>query len=159
MKPGHAKNVRGAAAATAAAAVVVVVVVVAAAAAVGMAVAEVAALQRRGLGVAILSGDRPEKVAALAGTVEHARRHAAAGADIIIAQGYEAGGHTGEIATMVLVPEVVDAVAPLPVLAASLSAAMSPFSGTSGVMAWKRKRLPGIPSRKLRTSSRPKSKT
>ncbi len=58
------------------------------------------------------------KVAALAGTVEHARRHAEAGADIIIAQGYEAGGHTGEIATMVLVPEVVDAVAPLPVLAA-----------------------------------------
>ena len=58
------------------------------------------------------------KVAALAGTVEHARRHAEAGADIIIAQGYEAGGHTGEIATMVLVPEVVDAVAPIPVLAA-----------------------------------------
>lgn len=58
------------------------------------------------------------KVAALAGTVEHARRHAAAGADIIIAQGYEAGGHTGLVSTMVLVPEVVDAVAPLPVLAA-----------------------------------------
>lgn len=58
------------------------------------------------------------KVAALAGTVEHARRHAEAGADIIVAQGYEAGGHTGEIATMVLVPEVVDAVAPVPVLAA-----------------------------------------
>ena len=36
----------------------------------------------------------------------------------IVAQGYEAGGHTGEIATMVLVPEVVDAVAPVPVLAA-----------------------------------------
>ena len=58
------------------------------------------------------------KVAALAGTVEHARRGAAAGADIIIAQGYEAGGHTGEVATMVLVPEVVDAVSPIPVLAA-----------------------------------------
>lgn len=58
------------------------------------------------------------KVAALAGTVEHAKRHAEAGADIIIAQGYEAGGHTGEIATMVLVPEVVDAVSPIPVLAA-----------------------------------------
>ena len=58
------------------------------------------------------------RVAALAGTVEHARRHAEAGAEIIVAQGYEAGGHTGEIATMVLVPEVVDAVAPLPVLAA-----------------------------------------
>jgi NAD(P)H-dependent flavin oxidoreductase YrpB (nitropropane dioxygenase family) len=58
------------------------------------------------------------KVAALAGTVEHSRRHAEAGVDIIVAQGYEAGGHTGEISTMVLVPEVVDAVAPLPVLAA-----------------------------------------
>jgi NAD(P)H-dependent flavin oxidoreductase YrpB (nitropropane dioxygenase family) len=58
------------------------------------------------------------KVAALAGTVEHARRHAEAGVDIVVAQGYEAGGHTGEISTMVLVPEVVDAVAPLPVLAA-----------------------------------------
>jgi NAD(P)H-dependent flavin oxidoreductase YrpB (nitropropane dioxygenase family) len=58
------------------------------------------------------------KVAALAGTVEHARRHVEAGVDLVVAQGYEAGGHTGEIATMVLVPEVVDAVAPLPVLAA-----------------------------------------
>jgi NAD(P)H-dependent flavin oxidoreductase YrpB (nitropropane dioxygenase family) len=57
-------------------------------------------------------------VAALVGTVEHARRQVAAGADLIVAQGSEAGGHTGEISTMVLVPEVVDAVAPLPVLAA-----------------------------------------
>jgi NAD(P)H-dependent flavin oxidoreductase YrpB (nitropropane dioxygenase family) len=57
-------------------------------------------------------------VAALAGTTEHARRHAAAGVDLIVAQGTEAGGHTGEVATMVLVPEVVDAVAPVPVLAA-----------------------------------------
>ena len=58
------------------------------------------------------------KVAALAGTVEHARRHAEAGVDIIVAQGTEAGGHTGLVSTMVLVPEVVDAVAPIPVLAA-----------------------------------------
>ncbi len=57
-------------------------------------------------------------VAALAGSVEHARKHAQAGADLIVAQGTEAGGHTGMIATMVLVPEVVDAVAPVPVLAA-----------------------------------------
>lgn len=57
-------------------------------------------------------------VAALAGTVHHAQRHAEAGADIIVAQGTEAGGHTGQIATMVLVPEVVDAVGPRPVLAA-----------------------------------------
>ena len=58
------------------------------------------------------------KVAALAGTVEHARRHVEAGVDIVVAQGSEAGGHTGEISTMVLVPEVVDAVSPVPVLAA-----------------------------------------
>ncbi|MEU1853666.1 nitronate monooxygenase family protein [Streptomyces sp. NPDC019990] len=57
-------------------------------------------------------------VAALAGSTRHARKHADAGIDIVVAQGYEAGGHTGEIASMVLTPEVVDAVAPLPVLAA-----------------------------------------
>lgn len=57
-------------------------------------------------------------IAALAGAKSHAVRHVAAGVDLIIAQGTEAGGHTGEIATMVLVPEVVDAVAPVPVLAA-----------------------------------------
>lgn len=57
-------------------------------------------------------------VAALAGKAVHAARHAAAGADIIVAQGTEAGGHTGEVSTMVLVPEVVDAVSPTPVLAA-----------------------------------------
>lgn len=57
-------------------------------------------------------------VGALAGTVEHAKRHAEAGVDFIIAQGSEAGGHTGEIGTMVLLPQVVDAVAPLPVLGA-----------------------------------------
>ncbi len=57
-------------------------------------------------------------VAALAGKREHAQRHVAADVDIVVAQGYEAGGHTGEIATMVLVPEIVDAVAPRPVLAA-----------------------------------------
>lgn len=51
-------------------------------------------------------------VAALAGTVQHAERNVTAGADIIVAQGYEAGGHTGTIAAMVLVPEVVDAVKP-----------------------------------------------
>jgi NAD(P)H-dependent flavin oxidoreductase YrpB (nitropropane dioxygenase family) len=57
-------------------------------------------------------------VAALAGRTTHAERHAAAGVDVIVAQGTEAGGHTGDVATMVLVPEVVDAVAPIPVLAA-----------------------------------------
>jgi NAD(P)H-dependent flavin oxidoreductase YrpB (nitropropane dioxygenase family) len=62
--------------------------------------------------------ERGVKVAALAGTVEHARRHVEAGVDIVVAQGYEAGGHTGTVSTMVLVPEVVDAVRPVPVLAA-----------------------------------------
>jgi NAD(P)H-dependent flavin oxidoreductase YrpB (nitropropane dioxygenase family) len=57
------------------------------------------------------------KVAALTGTVEHARRHVANGVDVVVAVGTEAGGHCGEISTMVLVPEVVDAVAPVPVLA------------------------------------------
>ena len=49
-------------------------------------------------------------VAALAGSAKHAVRHAEMGVDIVVAQGYEAGGHTGEIASMVLVPEVCDAV-------------------------------------------------
>jgi NAD(P)H-dependent flavin oxidoreductase YrpB (nitropropane dioxygenase family) len=62
--------------------------------------------------------DREVLVAALAGTTQHARQHAAAGVDLIVAQGTEAGGHTGQVATMVLVPDVVDAVAPVPVLAA-----------------------------------------
>lgn len=57
-------------------------------------------------------------VAALAGSARHAVRHGEAGVDVVVAQGYEAGGHTGEIATMVLTPEVVRAVDPLPVLAA-----------------------------------------
>ena len=55
---------------------------------------------------------------ALAGKAQHAQRHVNAGVDLIIAQGAEAGGHTGEVGTMVLIPEIVDAVAPVPVLAA-----------------------------------------
>jgi len=58
------------------------------------------------------------KVGALVGQVKHALRQKEAGVDLIIAQGYEAGGHTGDIANMVLVPQVVDAVAPIPVLSA-----------------------------------------
>ncbi|MDX2381746.1 MAG: nitronate monooxygenase [Acidimicrobiia bacterium] len=56
-------------------------------------------------------------IGALAGRPQHAERHQAAGVDIIIAQGSEAGGHTGEIGTMVLIPEIVDAV-DIPVLGA-----------------------------------------
>jgi len=51
-------------------------------------------------------------------TVEDARRAAAAGVDAVTAQGTEAGGHTGRISTLPLVPAVVDAVAPVPVIAA-----------------------------------------
>jgi len=55
---------------------------------------------------------------ALAGRPQHAQRHVNVGVDVIIAQGGEAGGHTGEIGSMVLIPEIVDAVAPVPVLGA-----------------------------------------
>ena len=47
-------------------------------------------------------------VAALVGQAKHARRQIDAGVDVLIAQGTEAGGHTGTIATMVLTPEIVD---------------------------------------------------
>jgi NAD(P)H-dependent flavin oxidoreductase YrpB (nitropropane dioxygenase family) len=57
-------------------------------------------------------------IGALAGKAQHAERHVNAGVDVIIAQGAEAGGHTGEVGTMVLIPEIVDAVAPVPVLGA-----------------------------------------
>ena len=58
-------------------------------------------------------------VGALVGARQHAERQVAIGVDVIVAQGTEAGGHCGEISTMVLVPEVVDAVGPdVPVLAA-----------------------------------------
>lgn len=59
-------------------------------------------------------------VGALVGTAEHAKAQVEAGVDVIIAAGGEAGGHTGEISTMVLVPEVVQAIAGsgVPVLAA-----------------------------------------
>ncbi len=56
-------------------------------------------------------------IGALAGRPVHAERHQAAGVDLIIAQGSEAGGHTGEIGSMVLIPEIVDAV-DIPVLGA-----------------------------------------
>ena len=57
-------------------------------------------------------------VAALCGSPSQARKHADAGVDIIIAQGGEAGGHCGEVGSIVLWPQVVKEVAPVPVLAA-----------------------------------------
>jgi NAD(P)H-dependent flavin oxidoreductase YrpB (nitropropane dioxygenase family) len=47
-------------------------------------------------------------VAALAGSAKHAQRHVENGVDIVVAQGHEAGGHTGEIGSMVLWPEIID---------------------------------------------------
>jgi len=60
-------------------------------------------------------------VAALVGAKEHAIRQINAGVDVLVAQGGEAGGHCGEVSTLVLVPEVIKAIAsirPVPVLAA-----------------------------------------
>lgn len=58
------------------------------------------------------------KVIGLVGNVKNARRLAEVGVDLVVAQGYEAGGHTGRIGTLALVPQVVDAVHPVPVVAA-----------------------------------------
>jgi NAD(P)H-dependent flavin oxidoreductase YrpB (nitropropane dioxygenase family) len=57
-------------------------------------------------------------IAALCGSPSQARKHRDAGIDIVIAQGTEGGGHTGEIGSSVLWPDAVDACAPTPVLAA-----------------------------------------
>ncbi len=58
------------------------------------------------------------KVAALCGSPYQARKHADAGVDVVIAQGGEGGGHCGEVGSIVLWPQVVKEVAPVPVLAA-----------------------------------------
>ncbi len=60
-------------------------------------------------------------VAALTGAREHAVKHAEAGVDILVVSGTEAGGHCGEVSTLVLIPEVLEALRPygeIPVLAA-----------------------------------------
>lgn len=62
--------------------------------------------------------ERGMKVLGLAGNLKHARRVADGGCDAVVAQGTEAGGHTGQISTLVLVPQIVDGVAPTPVIAA-----------------------------------------
>ncbi len=58
------------------------------------------------------------KVISVVGHVRAARKVAKAGVDLIVAQGHEAGGHNSRIATMPLIPQVVDAVSPIPVAAA-----------------------------------------
>jgi len=62
--------------------------------------------------------DVDAKVMHMISTVDEARRAAEAGADVIVAQGTEGGGHVGLMGTMVLVPMVARAVAPIPVVAA-----------------------------------------
>ncbi|MDH3581640.1 MAG: nitronate monooxygenase family protein, partial [Hyphomicrobiales bacterium] len=57
-------------------------------------------------------------IAAMAGEAKHARKHKEAGCDLVIAVGGEAAGHAGDISTLVLTPQVVQEVAPMPVLAA-----------------------------------------
>ncbi len=57
-------------------------------------------------------------VGALCGSVKHAVAHRDAGLDFVVCQGTEGGGHCGEVASVVLWPQVIDAVAPMPVLAA-----------------------------------------
>lgn len=57
-------------------------------------------------------------ILSLVGTVKAARQVATDGADYVVAQGTEAGGHTGRIGTLALLPQVMDAVAPTPVIAA-----------------------------------------
>jgi NAD(P)H-dependent flavin oxidoreductase YrpB (nitropropane dioxygenase family) len=58
------------------------------------------------------------KVLAITGNSRNARRMAGSGIDLLVAQGYEAGGHTGRVGTMALVPAAIDAAFPVPVLAA-----------------------------------------
>lgn len=62
--------------------------------------------------------DSGRLVGALCGKVKQAKQHKAAGLDFIIAQGYEGGGHTGEVGSIVLWPQIIDAVGDTPVLAA-----------------------------------------
>jgi NAD(P)H-dependent flavin oxidoreductase YrpB (nitropropane dioxygenase family) len=58
------------------------------------------------------------KVLGITGNAKNARRMAQSGIDLLVAQGHEAGGHTGRIGTMALLPQAIDAAAPVPVLAA-----------------------------------------
>lgn len=58
------------------------------------------------------------KVLGITGNARNAGRMAASGVDLVVAQGHEGGGHTGRIGTMALLPQAIDAAAPVPVLAA-----------------------------------------
>lgn len=58
------------------------------------------------------------KVLGITGNAKNARRMAQSGIDLLVAQGHERGGHTGRIGTMALLPQAIDAAAPIPVLSA-----------------------------------------
>jgi nitronate monooxygenase len=58
------------------------------------------------------------KVLGITGNSKNARRMAESGVDLLVAQGHEGGGHTGRIGTMALLPVVIDAASPVPILAA-----------------------------------------
>ena len=58
--------------------------------------------------------ERGIPVAALFGAKEHAIKQVQAGVDLIVAQGTEAGGHCGEVTTLVLIPEVLEAISQVP---------------------------------------------
>jgi NAD(P)H-dependent flavin oxidoreductase YrpB (nitropropane dioxygenase family) len=75
---------------------------------------------------------RDMKVLGLAGSVRNAVRQKEAGVHAVIAQGYEAGGHTGTVANFALIPQVVDALAPMPVVAAG---AISDRRGVAAALA------------------------
>ena len=62
--------------------------------------------------------DSGRLIGALTGTKKHAKAHKEAGLDFIVANGGEGGGHCGEVGSIVCWPELIDAVAPMPVLAA-----------------------------------------
>ena len=62
--------------------------------------------------------DSGRLIGALAGRLKHGIAHKNAGLDFVVCQGGEGGGHAGEVSSMVLWPQMIDAIAPLPVLAA-----------------------------------------
>jgi enoyl-[acyl-carrier protein] reductase II len=112
-----------------------------------------------------LCHDRGVLVGSMCGTVEHAQRAVEAGCDLVIAQGTEAGGHTGRVATLPLVPQVVDAVGRrVPVVAAGgivdgrgLAAALAlgadgVWVGTRFVATPEARTVPGFKEVLLRTS-------
>ena len=75
---------------------------------------------------------RDMKVLGLAGSVRNAVRQKEAGVHAVIAQGYEAGGHTGTVANFALIPQVFDALAQMPVIAAG---AISDRRGVAAALA------------------------